>query len=250
MSPSLSSSWPSHEISDSPLAGWEIELLQSSEFKPVRFEYTEKTDAGSVKVEILAGMAAPPPENSDPEDDAEPENRFGWYVACNGRIVLAADKTAISGWGTEGWPQWHPQYAGFLGIILFNSEDAALLPLTTTKRNVEVSSVVYRRARPRMREISKDWISYTNTRKQALDQARQIESAATPVLIYDVKKSQEVILPKLTPITREKPANINYSMPQKRVKALAKGLGSVNMTYRDVGIQSFEYAYKDFVGGK
>ncbi len=231
------------------IIGWQIELLESAKFKPARIEYTDKTEAGSVKVEILAGMAAPPPESSDPEDD-EGENRFGWYVACNGRIVLAADRTVVAGWGTDGWPQWHPQYAGFLGIVLFNAPEASLLPLTTTKRNVEVSSTVYRRALPRMREITKDWIAYTNTRKQATDEAKRLEQAATAVPIFELRKHETVALPKLTPIPKEKPANINYSMPQRRVRALAKGFGSSSMTYREVGIQSFEYAYKDYVGGK
>ena len=131
----------------------------------MRLEYQEDIDGEDVSVEIIGGMSAPPPENTEPEEDDDGDKRFGWYVVCNGRIVLAADKTTIAGWGTDDWPQWHRQYSGFVGIILFTAANAAALPLTTTKRSVDTSSEVYRRARPRMREITRKWIDYTNARK-------------------------------------------------------------------------------------
>ena len=43
-------------------------------------------------------------------------------------------------------------------------------------------------------------------------------------------------------------ANIAYSMPLKKVRNLARELGNINMTYRDVGIASFNYAYSEHVG--
>src|SRR5262249_49792439 len=46
-----------------------------------------------------------------------------------GRIVLAADKSSVSGWGTDDWPKWHPQYEGIIGLVFFASENAKLLPL-------------------------------------------------------------------------------------------------------------------------
>jgi hypothetical protein len=93
--------------------GWDIQLRKSEEFKPMRADFVEELDDGRVDVEILAGMGAAPPDSLEPADGDQPENRWGWYVVCNGRVVVAADKTTVSGWGTEGWPQWHPQYAGF-----------------------------------------------------------------------------------------------------------------------------------------
>jgi hypothetical protein len=214
----------------------------------MRDSYTDGANGSTVNVEILAGMAAPPPESSEPDDLPDGDNRYGWYVVCNGRIVLAADKTEVSGWGSDGWPQWHPQYSGFLGIIVFSSQSAALLPLTTTKRSVDVSSAVYRRARPRMREASKQWISYTNARKQSIDEAKQIESLAKPKSIFDFSQRSQVSLPNVSPRPKVKTANINYSMTVQKVRALAEGMGNANMSYRDVGICSFERAYSDLVG--
>ena len=157
-------------LNGEPIAGALIELRQSDEFAPMRDEYEDDLDGEKVSVELIVGMAAPPPDNADPDEQDDGDKRFGWYVACNGRIVLAADKTILSGWGTDGWPLWHRQYSGFLGIVLFTAANATALPLTTTKRSVDTSSEVYRRARPRMREVTRKWIDYTNARKQALEE--------------------------------------------------------------------------------
>jgi hypothetical protein len=232
------------------ITNWPIELRRSDEFVPMRMEYTDEIDGNSVSVEILAGMAAPPPDTSEPDNEDEGDKRFGWYVVCNGRIVLAADKTTISGWGSDDWPQWHRQYSGFMGIILFTAENAAALPLTTTKRSVDISSEIFRHARPQMREVTKKWIAYTNQRKQSLEEAKAREAAAAPIRIYEVAKRATVSLPRLTSIApaTPSPANVAYTVPVARLKKLAKEFGSINMSYREVGIKSFEYSFKDLVG--
>ena len=69
--------------------------------KDSNFDLTRNED---IHVELLAGMAAAPPDSSDAADDFDDAlNRSGWYVVCNGRIVLAADMTSVKGWGTEGY---------------------------------------------------------------------------------------------------------------------------------------------------
>lgn len=236
-------------LNGSPVPGWAIELRQSEEYVPMRIAYEDVVDGDLVSVEIIGGMAAPPPENVEPDESDEGDRRYGWYVVCNGRIVLAADKSGVTGWGTEGWPQWHYQYAGFIGIVLFTAAKAAALPLTTTKRSVDTSSEVFRRARPQMREVSKKWIGYTNQRKQALDEAKAKERQAVPVPIASVARQTAVTLPTLTIKATERTANVNYAVPVSKLKKLARELGSINMTYREVGTKSFDYAYDDLVGG-
>jgi len=230
------------------IVGTQIELRRSQEFSPMRVEYKDEADGLEVSVEIIGGMAALPPDSSEPEEQDDGDKRFGWYVACNGRIVLAADKTVLSGWGTDDWPMWHRQYSGFLGLILFTASDASALPLTTTKRNVDTASEIYRRAIPRMREVTKKWIAYTNTRKQALEEAKQKETEAAPVSIYQVDKLEAVRLPALTARVAPTPANVQYAVPVGRMKKLAKAFGSINLSYREVGMKSFDYAYTDLVG--
>jgi hypothetical protein len=134
--------------------------------------------------------------------------------------------------------------------VLFTAAKAAVLPLTTTKRSVDQSSEIYRRARPRMREVSKQWIAYTNQRKQALEQAKEKEAAANPVSIYHVPQRPTAALPQLVARAVERVANINYSVPISKLRRLARELGSINMPYREVGLRSFEYTYDDMVGSE
>ena len=236
------------EVQGKPVSGWTIELRQGGEFIPMRAQFTEELDGEQVFIEVLAGMAAPPPDDSEPSEDFdEGQNISGWYVVCNGRIVLAADKTTLTGWGTEGWPQWHPQYSGFMGIIIFSSRRADLLPLTTTKRSVDETSAVYRQFRPKMRETTKEWISYTNTRKQIRKEAIQQEEVAKAVPIFEVVVKQEVELPKIAPKPKVPEANVLYTVPRPRLRSLASAFGNINMAYKDVGRRSFEYAYDDLV---
>lgn len=235
-------------LNGTEVPGWKIELRQSDDFKPMRLDYEDEVDGDKVAIEVIGGMAAPPPESSDPSEDDDGDRRYGWYVVCNGRIVLAADKTVVSGWGTDEWPQWHRQYSGFIGIILFTAEKAAALPLTTTKRSIDASSEIYRRSRPRMRDVARKWIDYTNQRKQALEEAKVKEAQALPVSIYAVQKQVSVSLPTLVAKPAERAANVHYSIPVTKIRKLSKELGNINMTYREVGLKTFEYAYSDLVG--
>ena len=240
-------------VNDRAVNGISIELRKSDEFVPMRSYYEYELEGGSdpenekVSVEIIAGMAAPPPESTEPDEKNDGEKKFGWYVACNGRIVLAADKSTVSGWGTPNWPQWHYQYTGFIGIVLFTASNAASLPLTTTKRSVDVSSNIFIGARLRMRDVSKQWIAYTHERKRNLEEAKEKEGKTAIISIQNVENQSTVQLPTIPKIRIEPRANVHYSVPVSKMKRLAKGFGSIQMPYREVGLKSFEYAYEDLV---
>jgi hypothetical protein len=227
-----------------PIEGWNIQLLQGPEVAPLR----TATKRAGVDVGIIAGIAAVPPDSSDPDDTDTMEERSGWYIVCNGRIVLAADRTSTTGWGTEGWPKWHSQYTGFMGFLLFAAENAGKLPLTTTKRSVDVTSPHFMQARMKMRDISKVWTSYTNIRKHVLEEAKAQEQNSKACSILSVKPSKILKLPAIQrPKLPIKPANISYAVPVERVKKMADALGNINMSYRDVGIATFEYCFEDLV---
>ena len=236
------------EVGDKLIVGANVELARSDDFSPMRIAYEDAQNGETVSVELLGGMAAPPPDSVEPDERFDGDKRFGWYVACNGRIVMAADKSTVAGWGTDDWQQWHRQYAGFIGIVLFSASDTAALPLTTTKRSVDQTSEVYRGAQLKMRDLSKEWIAYTNIRKQALEEAKEKEAAARAVPIGQVEIRPALVLPTLNVRKVEKPANVHYSVPVKRMKRLAKAMGNINLAYREVGVRSFEYTYNDLVG--
>lgn len=76
----------------------------------------------------------------------------GWYIYCNDRLVLEADKTEITGWGTMSIPQWHINYVMFKGIVFINSAETFNLPLTTTKKGIDATSEIYKVILSKMRE--------------------------------------------------------------------------------------------------
>lgn len=229
-------------VNDAAITYRPFELRQGADFAPMRDTYLD----GQVTVEILAGMVAPPPDDASPDESAKVDATSGWYLLCNGRVILAADTSTLTGWGVE-LPRWHNQYSGFLGMALFTSEHPELLPMTTTKRGVDVSSAVYLRAREKMSRPAREWIDYTNARKQDLDSAKHREGDSEGLEVTEVPPSPKVRLPSLNRRSAERPANINYARPVTRVRQLAAALDDINLTYRDVGLQSFEYAYKMLV---
>src|SRR5262249_43177135 len=74
------------------------EFLESKNLQPARQFFK----ADGVDVLVLAGATA--------REDRQPR---GWYIFCNGRMVVEADKTTVTGWG-DGLPQFHTKYNHFL----------------------------------------------------------------------------------------------------------------------------------------
>jgi len=116
--------------------------------------YEEFTYNG-VKVRVLATLASvntsrPTKENS------------GWYVACNGRLVLVADTSEVTGWGVKPMPTWVAKYTSFIGFVFFESTDPLALPWTTTKRAVNCEAPVYRKAMARMAVLARPILSFCN----------------------------------------------------------------------------------------
>ena len=242
------------EINGEKIEGWNIAFKSSRNFGPARFNYVYENNGNPVAVEIIGGMADIPLDDLEPSGRKKGPTPYGWYVICNGRVVLAADKTEISGWG-EGIPKWHQQYAGFIGVVVFSAENASDLPLTTTKRSVDWASGVFQQAKPKIKKISQTWVGYTNGRmimkrggEESESEVNKLESATKSVSIYDVKQRKDLKLPEFgKDIIEEKRANITYSVPLNRAKALARGMGDENLRYRDIGLRSFKHAYEDLV---
>ncbi|HYD27285.1 ATP-binding protein [Brevundimonas sp.] len=231
-------------VNDVPVVGEIFKLFTGGDFEPKYETYVEKIGNEKVYVEIVAGFAFPPAEDNDPtEKRTEREEKSGWYVACNGRIVMAADKTALSVWGDE-FPGWHPQYTGFFGLIVFSADATELLPLTTTKRSVDLSSIVYRRARPKMKEPTRAWIDYTNARKTDKASAEQEEAKAVQSSIFSVRPQAQVVLPQIRK-ARVRDTSLQFRMPIERVKRLALGFGDATLSNSEVGRKAFDYAYDD-----
>ncbi len=106
------------------------EVLDSDEIRSAPSHFT----ADEVDVYIIVGVS--------PVGD---RRRHGWYVFCNGRMVLDADKTAVTGWGRDV-AQWHTKFGHFVGYLYFRSADVRRLPWRTTKQGVVTELGVYQKA--------------------------------------------------------------------------------------------------------
>ena len=125
-------------------------LFVSDRLQPVFVEKTYVREdltgepVAPVQVKLFAGLA----ERSLHDG--------GWYVFCNGRLVMRADQTTTTIWGQmHGIRQYHPDFAYFRGYAYFDSDDAALLPWTTTKTGIDVDSPVFKNVQQEMIELSK-----------------------------------------------------------------------------------------------
>lgn len=231
----------------------EFTFLQGRGFQPLHQRWKESVPRPSAKPskvevegEIWAGAATTAAGARPDSEEDEDASAWGWYVLCNNRVVLSADKTERTGWGLTRFPQWHPQYNGFIGIVSFRSEEPYALPWTTTKNDIDVDSIVYRRARARMQEAARAYISYSRTRKANLEGAKKIERSAPPVRATEVSTQQQMKTPAV-PGTTQGTVNILYQKPKRQVAKAAAALGDPALPAAQVGIKTFDYFYANKV---
>jgi hypothetical protein len=221
------------------------QLKQSEELSPTVEEYTDD----GVDVRILAGLIGPLPDEIPDELKPKEAERYGWFVVCNDRIVLTADKTDLTVWGNNDFPVWHPQYYGFAGFVFFRSEDQRKLPWTTTKRNLDAESQLYRRTLTKMKRITKEFIAYTNRRKSDLETAKTAENKANTVNILLLDRPKAFSMPKLSENTpKEDEVTISYRKRRREVEEIKTHLENPTMTAKDVGKHTFDYFQKMELG--
>ena len=214
-------------------------VRESSDFKPFRLQYTDET---GVEVEIIAGMGGDPPNDLQPDERLSETDYYGWYVLCNDRVVVAADKSSQTVWGDNTFPLWHFQYYGFLGVVSFHSKDPILLPWKTTKREVDSRNGIYRRAIEKMKEATRTWIDYTNDRKSDIKDAKKHEATASPKPLFTVSPNPVLVVPKISKKTDQiSYSSIQYQKPSSEIAKAKKLLGNSRMSNAQLGEKTFEY---------
>jgi hypothetical protein len=224
----------------------DIRLLVSPHLAPARVE--EEFDIASnvpIHVAIYAGIA-----ESDPR-------RAGWYVFCNGRLVVEADQTKRTGWErsieTARAPKYHNQFARFRGYVYFNSEDAAKLPWNTTKTGVDEDSQVYQRVRDKMVAAMRPVIDFLNEldgEQQLPEGDRQLEKLVARAIPVELKKVQHAgtafrfTIPP-PPIDQPNFTTIVFKRPEKKIDELRDALGAGSA--KAVGERAFDIVYRDLI---
>jgi hypothetical protein len=224
---------------------YDFRLRESEVFRPQNSYYVDEFFP-DVSIKILAGFNDLPPDDAS-SNEAREELRhipyMGWFVACNGRIVLAGDKSKKTVWGNGGFYRWHTQYHGFLGIISFYAADPKLLPWTTTKRDLNLSNPLYLRALIQMENATRRYIHYTNERKEDLTRAKAMEKQAALTPITQLAKQSALILPHLSKFPTLEMAEIKYYKPKRDVIKVKAALDAPFITNSEAGA----YIFDDFL---
>lgn len=217
-------------------------LLQSSVLKPAYRRLSAGKGRKRIETSIYAGITAPDPGNPD---------TAGWYVYCNGRVVLAADQTNVTGWGSgrgSGVPKYHNQYALFRGYVFFDAILPSLLPWKTTKTGVDENSPQWVVARQQMVEQMAPIITFLNKldreRNESPDTTLETAiSKAQLVQLASVSECQTAIFPVNGRVrARDALARISYQKPRAQVERIKSQLDLD--TNPEVGGYTFDYYWK------
>ena len=195
----------------------------------------------------------------------------GWSIFCNDRAIVIGDKSRLTGWG-DGVPMFHPQFNIITGIIEFRSNEAKELPVTTTKRALDVSSEAWLLARPLMREATKAIVGHTNRWKNHSKELQAVEFqdskplslteveeffTSNPALLSSKRGSEAVfydpvkrgVMPE-APHQDKASVRISFSRSREQVATLAAELlDDTDADPSEVGSAAFDDCHRRLVNG-
>jgi hypothetical protein len=193
-----------------------------------------------VTIKLIASLAA-----RDPKEHWTVE-QAGWYIACNGRLVVVADRTELTGWGTGSLPAFHSKYRGFVGLALFEANDPLKLPWKTTKRGLNEENIVYQRIRNQMRAVARPVLTfldkmYPSEPHEEMHErkvADQVKSADLLEILHS-----DVGSFKVQPRQSKRPKTtmrVQYDAEIEHIQKIKKHLRSPNLSAGEVGKYTFE----------
>lgn len=148
--------------------------------------YIYREESDDLKITLICGIVGEPPGDEDELERTRQRIEAGWTIMCNDRVVVYADTGRLTGWG-DGLPKFHYQFNNLVGIVMFESNDADKLPVTTTKRGIDASSDVFLRIRNKMISAMKHFVSYTNKWKNDREvEKREILSKTNALSLEDL----------------------------------------------------------------
>jgi hypothetical protein len=216
----------------------------TSESFEIGDNYTShKLKRGGVTCNITAGIAAA-------KGEVFRDKAAGWYVFCNGRTVLYADKSPVTGW-SAGLPIFQPKHRPFLGTVFFVSVDPEELPWTTTKAGVNEESAVWQEAKSHMipaglvitRFLDR---RYTDEGTEIAPSEMQSVSGAPVKMLTAAIAKQKTFKPP--PASSSKTVRIQYDADKADINRIATHLRRPGMGGSEVGRYTFNHYLKNEVG--
>jgi len=212
----------------------DLPLTGSDKVTPARRLY----NFDGVNAEIISGIAERNPEwNYD---------KAGWYILCNGRLIVDADKSDLTGWGSL-LPQFHHKYRGFIGFVFFFSNDPFKLPWTTTKRGINIESVPFQNAKREMSLIGRPVVTFLNNMYASGDPIeekaeKEIVDNLNLININTIRERPETEFrviqePRVRPTT----ISVVFKAEKSDVNRIKKNINKVNWSASQIGKYTFDY---------
>lgn len=250
----IAHSWAMHRglkvvFNNVELTPEDLTVKTSSALKPIVDRGSFTLQDGTVSFELIAGVG-----ERGGRTDTE---LSGWYVFCNGRLLLRADQTSQTGWGVKPAPSFHQQFSWFRGYLFLESDNPGLLPWNTTKTGIAEDSDVYRKVKVRMSDAIFSVTRFLNTVRD--EEKRYDAGAATtkPLLRAIENASNEAVTSRTKPLalqakfahpvkvqrlgTGPKDRRVTYMVPAEKLKAVMDSLDA--KTAPDAGLQTFNYYF-------
>ena len=215
-------------------------LLVGSNNETARFE------SNSVTCTIIAGLGTPIAERYR-------ERGSGWFVFCNGRTVISADKSPLTGWNNNGLPIFQPKHRPFLGTVYFVSKYSERLPWDTTKSRINEDSEVWQEAKRLMVSVGRSVTSFLDGRYSdegtdiAQKELTEVAKERVDAMKASTAKASHFKLPTKPAKTTTR---IQYNAKIKEVKSISEYLGRSGMSGSDVGRHTFQFFLRNEVSGE
>lgn len=228
-------------------------LRSSEDFRPVHIDREIRANGGKVRMALFAGVEGGATVVEVGDDDGEGQSfkqpsRAGWYLFCNDRLLLAADQSPLTGWGTAA-AAYHPQYRLFRGYVYLTAADSSLLPWNTMKTGVDEDSAVFRKVQSEMFEALRMVQAVVNRAKNERQDRdpddRPVLAAmqsAPSVTLREVPESETFAVPPDPPRVRRRASSakkIAYSVEVSEFERVAAELDTSSAA--DVGRLTFQY---------
>ena len=211
-------------------------VLFNEQSSPYFFEETY----GDVKIRVVAGLSYV----------GEPETS-GWYIYCNDRLVLEADKSELTGWDK---PKWHIDFVMFKGIVFFDSLDTIKLPLTTTKKGIDATSDIYKKALFFMKEAMTSIISFlrdvTKIDSNPNDYRKLLGEQESKISVVELKatniiESRKFKIPEINiEVISVKNDLVRIAFDAEKNKVISAKKHSKTRSYKELGEYVFDYYLK------
>ncbi len=249
------------EVNGDPVSPRVAKLMFNPDKNVLPYDFS--ATIGGVKVKVTIGFFRQLTREVELEEATESNkdtdlNQSGITVICNDRVIVASDTTALTGWGVGATPKYHPQFRAIAGVISFFSLDATLLPVATTKHDLDQSKESFQIARNMAMEGIVLFTSFTNRwkgREQETDailDRHEIKPARSIVLAEDAKLGSvsrvapdaRKFMPELPkPASSSRVRRVAFSRDATEIKKMAEFLlGKPDAKPGDVGVAAWEDA--------